>query len=144
MVADAAYYQRVLEGLYTHFEGLDTTGYEGSPSDAWTQGRYLDGDGVPVHLACWFTIRGTEEIARHGIAYNAILTFLHRYNPSDDSLSQARVHATARHAIHALLGWRGHGCRALPTEMDIEEMSAEWVAVHIAFRLSLPLELPEA
>ncbi len=140
LLAGTVYYKALLEGLYSDLGALDTSDYAWDTSDRWTQARYLSPqDGGTRHLETWIDLGAATDIGRSMIAHEASLTFACRYKPDDDSTSQGRMHAAARHAVDFLLAWsHPSGARARPTRYAIEGISVDWLAVTVTFTLLLP------
>ena len=140
MIADAAYFTTIIEGLHGALQDRDATGYAWSASDAWTQGRYAaTASGGHAHLQAWISLGGSVEFTKPQVIYTATLTFAARYVPDDDSVSWGRAHAAALDAMEALNAYsHPSGARALPLGYATSPMADEWILVAIAFTLTIP------
>jgi hypothetical protein len=140
MIHDAAYYAAIHEGLFNALEALDVTGYAGTDSDGWIQGRFLDATREGYgHLEAWLDL-GSAEFRANNIVHRAQLVFVSRHNAADDSLSLGRAHAAARDAAEVIQapGTWPNPIRALEVAYDIEVPNGEWLLVTVAFQLHLP------
>lgn len=113
MLTTAAFWQALLESLYTGLLGLDTTGYRTQDSDAWTQRTDMRREWVPRHLAASFELVPVAEVKADHYAQAAKLSFTCRYRPTDDSESQAVMMAATCAAREWLLGWSHRDSRVL-------------------------------
>jgi len=141
MVVDASYYARLLEDLYDGLESLDVTGYQGADSDGWSQARTLDVEGTAVqHLECLFRLGANVTRQGRGLfIHDAAGLFIHRWVSDDDSISQARLHAAARHLMAYLDGWSlPSGERAVPQGYEVERVAEDWIGVAVNFQLLIP------
>ena len=137
MVGSAAYYQRVLESIYTTIEALDASSYSWGPSDGWTQARHSL---APVaHLQTFVTLGDLIEWGRSQVRYECQVEVALRYTPDDDSRSQSNIHAAARALMDLLQEWHmTSGERALPQTYSVGMAHDEWAVVTVTFHLLAP------
>ena len=140
MVAGSEYYRSLLESLHAQIQAIDTSDFQGATSDRFTQARFLvPTDGGLTHLETWIDLGGIELVERSREVHRARLEFICRFLPDDDSRSQARLHAAARAVRDALIRWsHPSGARSIPTAMEIDGLTPEWVSVRILFTLHVP------
>lgn len=140
MIGSTQNYRVLLEGLHDAVAAIDTSDFQWHSSDRFTQARFLvPQDGGQRHLETWIDLGGIVQVQRHMEVHEARLEFIARFNPDDDSLSQARIHAAARAVRDLLAGWSHPlGARSIPAGMEIEGISPEWVSVRLPFLLHIP------
>jgi phage baseplate assembly protein W len=136
--ADA--YQGLLDRLADAIEGLPADAYTWGPGEVWHRGSRLDGSHGLTSSLEFFVDLGAVAYAVQSRTYSAAVTTLHRYQPDQDGLSQARMHAATDHLRQLLRGYLDPptGARAAPRRATVEAVDAGWAAVVVEFDLIVP------
>jgi len=137
MVRGAAYYAGILESLYTALSALDTTDYRWGECDRWSQSPTPE---LTDHLQCWISLGTVSVFGRSKIEHESSIAWTCRYVPDDDSLSQARLHASLRDVMELLASWSHGGARAVPVSSALTE-GPDLLQVTLRFTLVLPRSL---
>lgn len=133
-----AYWTQLFEDVYSKLESRDTTAYQFSPSDRWTQGRT---SGWSAHLQAWVAVDGVSAFDSDTIRQAAVLYFAVRYNADDDSVSQARMNAALHDAMEFLIGYLGpYGIRVASIDgaQFIGDKASTYITAEIDFTFSIP------
>lgn len=139
-VAGALLYQTLINELYTDIESLDTSAYQWDASDRYRRARFMDAHrSGTYHLETWVTLTDLTEIGRSKLVYQGTVITFHRFQPEQDTMSQGRMQAAARHIIDLLLRWNypPAGARTVPTGHTVEALSEAWLAVTTRFTLTM-------
>ena len=141
--ASAAFYEALLNELYTDLLTLDVSDHEWHSSDGYSRALYLGpGQGGNKHLECWIDLGAAVQIDRSMITQDCALVVTYRYNADDDGLSQARMQASVRQLVEYLLRFShvpsGTRCSGVKRTSSPEVIGEGWLRVTVEFTLLLP------
>jgi hypothetical protein len=137
---DRQWFQSVLDDLYRAIQGLSTTGYQWDSSDAWSRSSLpLTEDEPASHLEAWIDLGGISRKEGTDLVYASSITYAVRYQPDQDGLSQAILHASVSSLWGCLETWcRQDGVRTSPQSMNIGAAGETWLVVVLRFDTRIP------